>query len=122
MEDKPRLTLRAPQAAAPVEGATPIPQLITTAIARKLCLQATYNKTSIRMAPHILYTRHDDPILDAIVVERDGQRPKVIKLGAFRLSGLTDLALTAHPFTRHPAFDPSNPIYEGTTVAMATAG
>ncbi|WP_240499937.1 WYL domain-containing protein [Sphingomonas montana] len=121
--EKPRLVLRAPAAAVvPDDVVTPVPPVVTTAIARKLCLQATYNKTSIRIAPHVLYTRHDDPILDAVVLERDGARPKLIKLGAFRLSGLTDLALTSFPFTRHPAFDADNPAYADTVILMATPG
>ena len=29
------------------------------AIARRRCLEAVYNRMNVRLAPHILYTRHD---------------------------------------------------------------
>ncbi|HEX8446389.1 MAG TPA: hypothetical protein VF649_07215 [Sphingomonas sp.] len=111
-----RATLK-PATSAP-EGSGPTAQLVITAIAKKLCLTATYNKTVIRLAPHILYTRHDDLIVDAVVLERDGAKPKLIKIGAFRLSGLGGLALTPVPFDRNPAFDPANPTYAENIVAI----
>ena len=65
----------------------PVPTVFE-AIVRKRCLRATYNRTDIMLAPHIIYTRHDDLFVDGVVLERDGKPPKELKLGTFKLAGL----------------------------------
>lgn len=118
MSTRPILRATLKVASTAPEGSDPIAQLVVVAISKKLCLTATYNKTVIRLAPHILYTRHDDLFVDAVVLERDGAKPKLIKLGAFRLSGLGGLALTPVPFDRSETFDPANPNYVEKIVAI----
>ncbi len=71
----------------------PVPTVFE-AIVRKRCLRATYNHTEITLAPHIIYTRHDDLFVDGVVVERDGKPPKELKLGTFKLAGLNGVGLT----------------------------
>lgn len=91
-------------------------QLLFEAIALQKCVKATYNRTAIKLAPHIMYTRHDELYVDAITLERDGQPPKEVKLGAFKLAGLRDLELAGSKFNPASLFNPSDPKYEGETV------
>ncbi|MDB5738600.1 MAG: hypothetical protein JWO65_2268 [Sphingomonas bacterium] len=86
--------------------------LVRTAIARRRCIVAVYNRTQVKLAPHALYTKHGEPFVDAVTVERDGAKPKEIKLGAFKLSGLTGVGLTTRLFSPRPDFDQSAPRYE----------
>lgn len=95
--------------------------LLRRAIARRLCVTATYNKAKVRLAPHILYTRHDDLFVDAMVVERDGKPPREVKLGVFKLAGLKDLRLTAASFNPLDGFDGDGPLYAGTTLELVGA-
>jgi len=90
--------------------------ILLEAIALQKCVSARYNRMAVRLAPHILYTRHDELYVDAVTVERDGQPPKEIKLGAFKVAGLTELALAGQTFTPHRIFDPKAARYEGTAV------
>ncbi|WP_414901774.1 hypothetical protein ACMT1E_01445 [Sphingomonas flavalba] len=91
-------------------------KLLLEAIALRKCIMATYNRTAFKLAPHILYTRHDDLFVDAVTVERDGRPPREIKLGAFKLAGLSELALTSQTFETEALFDPSAERYVDTTV------
>ena len=91
-------------------------KLLLEAIALRKCVLATYNRTAFKLAPHILYTRHDDLFIDAVTVERDGRRPREVKLGAFKLAGLSDLALTDQIFQPEPLFDPVADKYADTTL------
>lgn len=93
-------------------------ELLRRAIGLKLCAVATYNKALVKFAPHILYTRHDDPFVDAMVVERDGKPPREAKLGVFKLAGLKDVRLTADPFQPMRQFDAANESYAGTTIQV----
>lgn len=99
-----------------------MPRLFREAIVRKICLAAVYNRTRIKLAPHIVYTKHDELFVDGVVVEREGKAPKEIKLGAFKLSGLTEVSLTVQSFAPNEVFDAANPKYEGTTVCVVKVG
>lgn len=96
-------------------------QLLLEAIALQKCVTATYNRTAFKLAPHILYTRHDELFVDAIALERDGQPPREFKLGAFKLGGLKDLELAEHRFDPAPLFNPADPKYAGETVFAVEA-
>ncbi len=91
-------------------------RLVFEAIALRKCVDAVYNRMAVTLAPHILYTRHDELFIDAVTVEREGQPPREIKIGTFKLAGLKDLTLGSKPFDPNPLFDPSDPKYEGTTL------
>jgi len=99
-------------------AAAAIPKIIVEAVLLKTCVAAMYNKTAIKMAPQIVYTKHDELFIDGVVVERDGKPPKELKLGTFKLVGLTELAPTIREFIPTSLFDPKDPKYEGTTLAI----
>ncbi|ODU22929.1 MAG: hypothetical protein ABS87_00360 [Sphingomonas sp. SCN 67-18] len=86
------------------------------AIAMRKCIQATYNRMSVKLAPHILYTRHDELYVDAVTIERDGQPPRESKLGTFKLAGLKGARVSGHAFEPQPVFDPADQKYAGVTL------
>lgn len=85
--------------------------LIFEAIALRKAVTATYNRGTVILAPHILYTKNDALHIDAVTIERDGQPPREVKLGTFRLDGLKDLALTERLFNISPLFEAADPKY-----------
>lgn len=91
-------------------------KLFLEAIALRKCVEATYNRMRVKLAPHILYTRHDELYIDAVTIERDGQPPRELKLGCFKLSGLKSPTLEQSEFEPQPVFDPADPKYAGTTL------
>lgn len=102
------------------EQATPTGPVPTVfeAIVRMRCLSATYNRTDVTLAPHIIYTRHDDLFVDGVVVERDGKPPKEPKVGTFKLAGLGAVRLTARTFFASPLFQPGDPKYGDAALMM----
>jgi len=92
-------------------------ELLAQAIRRKLCIVATYNRTNMQIAPHILYTRHDDLFVDGVVTLRAGKAPAELKLGTFKLAGLNNISLTAENFATQPLYDPADAKYQDATVA-----
>lgn len=98
--------------------------LFFEAIVRLRCIEATYNRTRMVLAPHILYTRHGALHLDAIIVSRENMLPKEVKLGTFKVDGLSGLRLTERAFEPNPMFEPEAEKYAGETlmaVEMAAA-
>ena len=91
-------------------------KLILEGIARQICVTAVYNKMAVVLAPHILYTKHGELYVDGVTLERDGRPPRELKLGAFKLTGLNDLALSDRAFEPQALFNPAEPRYEGTTL------
>lgn len=99
---------------APVNPAT-----VFEAIVKRQCLSATYNRGEVVLAPHAIFTRHDEMFVDAIVIERDGKPPKEVKLGNFKLVGLGALRLTPRRFTPSNLFDAADVKYtEGLLLAV----
>ncbi len=95
----------------------PVPTILE-AIVRRLCLNAVYNRSIVTLAPHILYTKHDELHIDAVAVERDGKPPREMKLGTYRLSGLGEISLTDRAFTPIELFDPVDAKYADVTLMM----
>lgn len=91
-------------------------RILLEAIALKKCVAATYNRMNVKLAPHILYTRHDDLFVDAVTVERDGQPPREVKLGTFKLAGLSGLNVDGRDFQPESVFDRQDPKYAGVTL------
>lgn len=90
--------------------------LVLQAIALKKCVEATYNRQLVRLAPHILYTRHDELYVDAVTKERDGRPPREVKIGTFKLTGLQGLAVDEREFEPESIFDPADEKYKGVTL------
>lgn len=90
-------------------------------VALKKCVAATYNRTQFRLAPHILYTRHDELYVDAVALEKDGEPPREVKLGTFKLSGLKDVQVEDEHFQPLEIFEPAAEKYEGETLMVVEA-
>jgi hypothetical protein len=90
--------------------------LMFEAIARRMCIDVVYNRMAMRLAPHILYTRHDDLFIDAVTVTREGQPPRELKIGMFKLSGLHDVVVSDTPFEPQRLFDAKDEKYGGVTL------
>ncbi len=91
-------------------------QILLEAIACKKCVVATYNRTRMTLAPHILYTKNDALYVDAVTLARDGRKPTKMKLGSFNLAGLKDISLEQAHFRHDRLFDPSLLRYAGATL------
>ena len=85
--------------------------LIARAIAHELCVRARYNRLKIMFAPHVLFARHGDLFVDAVVVEREGLPPKDVKLGTFKIAGLSSVGLTDQPLAPRLPVDVDDPKY-----------
>lgn len=90
-------------------------KLILEAIALRRCIEITYNRMRMKLAPHVLYTRHGDLFLDAVAIERDGRTLPETKLGTFKVAGLQISEIVARSFKAHPGFDASDRKYWETT-------
>jgi hypothetical protein len=90
-------------------------------VALKKCVVATYNRTHFRLAPHIVYTRHDELYVDAVALEKDGELPREIKLGTFKLSGLKDVQVEDEHFQPADIFEPAAEKYAGETLLVVEA-
>lgn len=92
------------------------PAIALEAIARLRCVTATYNRGVVTLAPHILYTRHDELYIDATTIDRDGNPPREVKIGTFKLDGLGDLTLVEQEFAPNALFEPQAEKYVGVTL------
>ncbi|WP_442679072.1 hypothetical protein ACSBM8_16455 [Sphingomonas sp. ASY06-1R] len=96
-------------------------KLVLEAIALQKCIEATYNRTAIKLAPYILYTKHGELFVDAVTVEREGRPPKETKLGTFKLAGLTIREIISRSFKPEPLFNSADPKYAGATLFAVEA-
>jgi hypothetical protein len=87
-------------------------KIILEAIAMKRCIAITYNRMRLKLAPHILYTRHGALFLDAVAVEREGKELSDPRLGTFKLAGLQDVEVIERSFELMPGFDESDQKYQ----------
>jgi hypothetical protein len=95
---------------------------VLEAIALRRCIEATYNRMVVKLAPHILYTRHGELFIDAVTFERDGQPAKELKLGTFKLAGLQIRQIVQRSFNAMSLFDPADPKYDGVTLFAVEQG
>lgn len=92
---------------------------IFEAIVKRQAIAATYNRGEVTLAPHVIYTKHDELHIDATTLDRDGKPPKEVKLGTFKLSGLGAVRLTPRRFELSELFDARDTRYDGVTLMMA---
>ena len=95
------------------DPATPV---FLEAIVKQQAVAATYNRTDVTLAPHVLYTRHGDLHVDAVTIDRDGKPPKEEKVGTFKLAGLSAVRLTPRRFVVSALFDAATERYVGETL------
>ena len=100
----------------------PSTPILLEAIVKLQAVAATYNRTELTLAPHILYTRHGDLHVDAVTLERDGRPPKEEKLGTFKLAGLSAVRMTPRRFVRSALFDAAAERYQGEAVIAVEKG
>lgn len=90
--------------------------VVFEAIVKQHALAATYNRGSVTLAPHIVYTKHGEYYVDALTLERDGKPPKEPKVGAFKIAGLSGMRVTPRRFTVSELFNPAEPRYADATL------
>jgi hypothetical protein len=96
-------------------------QLLLEAIALKKCITLVYNNVPMKLAPHVLYSKHNAVFTDAVILEKHGVARRDKKLGAFHLSGLNELQLTDQSFEIDAVFQPAAEKYVGVTLFMVSA-
>lgn len=114
------MTAIATQEERPAAAPPPTTPIVFEAIVKKLAIVATYNRGEVTLAPHVIYTRHGEIYVDALTIERDGKPPKEIKMGAFKLAGLSPLRLTARRFTISDLFHRHDSRYAGVQLMAVT--
>jgi hypothetical protein len=72
----------------------PLAALLSFAIERRICVLAEYNRREAKLAPHSTFERHGDLFLRAVTLEYDDRRPKELKVGIFKFSGLKNVRLS----------------------------
>lgn len=92
--------------------------LLCEAVARKVCVTVTYNRKPMTLAPHAVFTKHGEPYLAAVTVDQEGKKPMRPKVGTFKLSGLTDIAITKKLFAVHKEFNAADPKFADQTICM----
>ena len=97
-------------------------KIVLEAIALRKRIEALYNGGVVKLAPHILYTRHGELYVDAVTVARDGRPPRETKIGAFKLAGLKGMTLADGPFRPAPIFDPADSKYDGVALFAVEMG
>ena len=112
-----RLKLRLREAVLPSGIADDPGAIVGQAIAERRCIRATYNRDAIELAPHAVYLKHGEPYVDGVVRLRNGAPPKEAKLGAFKLTGLGDIAPTIRRFEPSTLFRRDAERYAETLVA-----
>jgi hypothetical protein len=100
-------------------GTTPI---ILEGIVRQRCITATYNRAAIVVAPHVLYTRHGELYVDAVTVSRNMVMAREVKLGTYKLSGLSAVRLTGREFEASDLFDIEAEKYAGAVLMAVEPG
>jgi hypothetical protein len=91
-------------------------KLMLEAIALRKCIDATYNRSRFRLAPHILYSRHGELYMDAVTITCDDRAPRETKLGTFKLAGMADVDFSGEDFIPNGIFDPTDEKYAGNTL------
>jgi len=106
----------------PAEPAAGAPAIIFEAIVKMQAVSAMYNRGEVVLAPHVIFTRHDELYVDATTIERDGKPPREEKMGTFKLAGLGALRLTPRRFAASALFERDAEKYQGAALMMVEPG
>ena len=88
---------------------TDIRMTLMEAIARKRVVVARYNGEEIRLAPHLLFVRHDELYVRALNMSKAWRSDDDRRLGQFKLAGLAETELLDDEFDPLPAYDAAPP-------------
>lgn len=89
------------------------------AIARQKIVTASYNGNAMRLAPHMMFERHGDLFISALNLDKNWISLDVMRLGQFKLDGLSNVALTDDGFEPLESFEAEAPRPEDTLVLAA---
>lgn len=90
------------------------------AIARTRLIVAHYNGSEMRLAPHQLFSRHGEFFVSAFNAGKNWRSDDERRLGHFKMSGLSNVSLTAEEFEPLESFSSSLP-YEHDEQIFAVA-
>ena len=79
--------------------------LIMEAIAQRLIICVRYNQKMIELAPHFLFSRHEDLFLGAVNLNKNRRNGEEPRLGEYKLAGLSEIGLTTRSFEPLPGFE-----------------
>ena len=72
------------------------------AIALRRAVVANYNGTSVKLAPHLLFSRHGDLFVGAVNLSRPARADGARWLGQFKLAGLAAAEVVNEGFEQLP--------------------
>ena len=72
---------------------------LAEAIREHRFITVRYNRGLSMLAPYGTFTRRDELYLTAVTMARDGVQPGKLKLGTFKVAGLSELQETPVPFS-----------------------
>lgn len=78
---------------------------ILEAIARRKIITVIYNGAAMRLAPHMMFERHEDFFVIALNLNKDWREGEEKRLGQFKVAGLGDISLTDATFQPLGNFD-----------------
>lgn len=79
------------------------------AVARKQAVEARYNGTVIKLAPHLIFERHGDLFVSALNMSKTWRADEEPRLGQFKIAGLREIALLDQAFDAVAAYDGAAP-------------
>lgn len=88
------------------------------AISRRRYVEAQYNGTTIRLAPHLMFERHGDLFVAALNLGKVWRSDEAPRLGQFKLAGLSEPRLLDEEFEPQGGFRPEVP-REGDVLVLA---
>jgi hypothetical protein len=84
------------------------------AIARQRLVITRYNGEQVRLAPHLLFERHGDLFVRALNLSKNRRPDGELRLGQFKLAGLSAAELLDEGFDPLPSYQPAPPRAEDT--------
>lgn len=82
---------------------------VMEAITRKQAVSARYNGDTIKLAPHMVFERHGDLFVSALNMSKEWRSADEMRLGQFKLAGLSAAELLPEPFVTLSCYDRTPP-------------